>query len=145
MEFLIVKYEKGTISLNIQETLPRGTIFNSVARSMTSIILKSEGHSKNQILYLTVLPLLNKDYYYYYYYYYYFYYYYYYYMVKWYNTCTSADVIWAYNSFDNNLRIGHVFIESLKMSCSFDSDLNSISNVMRKSLWLEGHHQDSQT
>ena len=78
MEFLIVKYENGTISLNIQETLPRGTIFNSVARSMTSIILKSEGHSENQILYLTVLPLWNKDYYYYYYYHYYYYYYYYY-------------------------------------------------------------------
>ena len=46
MEFLIVKYENGTISLNIQETLPKGTIFNSVARNMTSIILKSEGHSK---------------------------------------------------------------------------------------------------
>ena len=42
-----VKYENGTISLNIQETLPRGTIFNSVARSMTSIILKLEGHSKS--------------------------------------------------------------------------------------------------
>ena len=57
MEFLIVKYENGTISLNIQENLPRGTILNSVARSMRSIILKSEGHSENQILYLTVLPL----------------------------------------------------------------------------------------
>ena len=75
MEFLIVKYENGTISLNIQETLPRGTMFNSVARSMKSIILKSDGHSEYQILYLTVLPLWNKDYYYYYYYYYYKYYY----------------------------------------------------------------------
>ena len=34
------------------------------------IILKSKGHSENQILYLTVLPSWNKDYYYYYYYYY---------------------------------------------------------------------------
>ena len=39
------------------------------------------------------------------------------YMVEWYNTCTSANVIWAYNSFVNNLRIDHVFIKYLKMSC----------------------------
>ena len=68
------------------------------------------------------------------------------YMVGWYNTYHGiANVIWDYNSFDNNLRKGHVLMKYLKMSCSFDSDLNSISNVMRKSLWLEGHHQDSQT
>ena len=48
------------------------TIFKSVAWRIECIILKSEGHSENQILYLTVLPSWNKDYYYYYYYYYYY-------------------------------------------------------------------------
>ena len=76
--FCIILYCVCAISLNIQETLRRGAIFNSVALSMTSIILKSEGQSENQILHLTVLPLWNKDYYYYYYYYYNYYYYYYY-------------------------------------------------------------------
>ena len=66
MEFLIFKYENGTISLIIQETIPWRTIFNSVAWRIECIILKSEGHSENQILYLTVLPSWNKDYYYYY-------------------------------------------------------------------------------
>ena len=41
---------------------------------MKGIILNSEGHSKNKILYLTVLPSLNGDYYAYYYHYYYYYY-----------------------------------------------------------------------
>ena len=52
MEFLIFKYENGTISLIIQETLPWETIFNSVTWRIECIILKSEGHSENQILYL---------------------------------------------------------------------------------------------
>ena len=53
MEFLIFKYENGTISLIIQETIPWRTIFKSVAWRIECIILKSEGHSENQILYLT--------------------------------------------------------------------------------------------
>ena len=56
MECLIYRYKNGTISLIIQETIPWRTIFHSVAWRIEGIILKSEGHSKNQILSLTVLP-----------------------------------------------------------------------------------------
>ena len=76
---IVCKYENGTICLSIQETIPSRTIFNYVAHIMKGIILKSEGHSENQILNLTVLPLWNKDYHYHYYYCYYYYYYYHYY------------------------------------------------------------------
>ena len=82
---IVCKYENGTISLSIQETIPWRTIFNSVAHIMKGIILKSEGHSENQILNLTVLPLWNKDYHYHYYYCYYYYYYYHYYYYHYYH------------------------------------------------------------
>ena len=42
MEFFISKYENGTISLIIQETIPWRIIFKPVAGSMKGIILKSE-------------------------------------------------------------------------------------------------------
>ena len=46
--------------------VPWRTIFNSVAWSMKGTILKPEGHSKNQIIYLNVLPSWTKDCYHYY-------------------------------------------------------------------------------
>ena len=57
MRVLGESYLMNTYMAGLDIFLGLDGVFNSVARNMKRILLKSEGNSENQILYLTVLPL----------------------------------------------------------------------------------------